>query len=157
MYFCYHDAVWNSLGCSDIHERRFIDPVTPEKFVKPIVCHPAVLEPLKGTFMKRCIKQYLPPCLDYDYHVRDRVETTNHSEDVARIRMAFENDFVIVLVVEPQMTAFDLFYEVASLVGLWLGWSIEEGSTVLIFYLKMIFAFFKRFCCRFRRRRQFLS
>lgn len=154
-YFCYHDFVWDNLGCSDPNKLFFINPEKLKSFIKPIYCHPATLGPMTGVFMKQC--NYADPCFDFDYQMKEKVEISNVSEGTARIRLVFEDEFVVVLTAQPQMTSFDLFYEIGSLVGLWLGWSIEGVSRALSFCLKMFFVVLKTLFNRcFRRCRQFL-
>lgn len=123
---CYHGMIEQKLHCTNLFKYLRINKANPNNFTWPNFCPPEILRSKIATFTRQCLNQCPSPCIQYDYKIEEKFEEIkNSSGGIAEVKIVLDNTLVTVLDAEPQMTRFDLFYEVCSLIGLWLGWSIQ--------------------------------
>lgn len=76
------------------------------------------------TEIKSCLEMCKPTCLDYQYKVREVL--SNNYDSKARLRLTFDDDFIVKYLSTAKMSFFDFFYEVFGLVSLWFGFAIVD-------------------------------
>lgn len=79
---------------------------------------------IKTGLIKDCMRSCKPSCTDYQYKVRSHPVKQKNPDNIVRIRLRFDDGFVLKFVSMPKMTSFDFFYEVGGIVSLWFGWDI---------------------------------
>lgn len=65
--------------------------------------------------------------VEHSADVQRIVPFVNCTDSMTRVRLRFDDGFVVKFVSQPKMMHFDLFYEAGGIVSLWFGLTILDG------------------------------